>query len=55
MHWGNTTFADHDEFIEYMNVEEATSEDVFDCLFDVRAKKFLSEIVKKYLLELFAK
>ena len=33
----------------------ATSEDVFDYLFNVRAGKFLSEKGKKYLHELFEK
>ena len=32
-----------------------TLEDVFDYLFDVRDRKFLSEKGKKYLLELFEK
>ena len=36
-----------------MKVEGATSQDVFDYLFDVGAGKFLSEKEKKYLHELF--
>ena len=55
MHCENTTFAYHNEFNEYMKVERATSEDVFDYLFDVGAGKFFSEKGKKYLLELFEK
>jgi len=55
MHCGNTIFAYHNEFNEYMRVEWATLEDVFDYLFDVGAEKFLSENTKKYLLELFEK
>ena len=43
MHYGNTTFAYHNEFNEYMKVEGAISEDVLDYLFDVEAGKFLSE------------
>ena len=38
-----------------MKVEAATSEDIFDYLFDAGAGKFLSEKGKKYLLELFEK
>jgi len=38
-----------------MKVDEATSEDVFDYLFDLGAWKFLSEKGKKYLHELFEK
>ena len=55
MHYGNTTFAYHNEFSEYMKVEGATSEDIFDFLFDVGAGKFLSEKGKKYPLKLFKK
>ena len=55
MHFGNTTFINHDEFSKYMKVEGAMSEDVFDYLFDLGAKKFLSEKEKKYLHELFEK
>jgi len=36
-----------------MKVEGATSEDVFDYLFDLGAEKFLSEKRKKYLHKLF--
>jgi len=39
MHCGNTTFVYHSEFSKYMKVEGATSEDVFDYLFDVGAGK----------------
>ena len=38
-----------------MKVEWAVSEDIFDYLFNVGAKKFLSAKGKKYLLELFEK
>jgi len=38
-----------------MKVEWATSEDVFDYLFDVGAGKLLWEKVKKYLVKLFEK
>jgi len=55
MHCKNTTFAYHNEFSEYMKVDAVASEDVFDCLFDIGAEKFLSEKEKKYLLELFEK
>ena len=55
MHWGNTTFAYHNEFSKYMKVEGATWEDVFDYLIDVGAEKFLSEKGKKYLHKLFEK
>jgi len=50
MHCENSTFAYDSEFNEYMKVEGATSEDVFDYIL-----KFLSEKRKKYLLELFEK
>ena len=53
MHCENTTFAYDYEFKEYMKVEGAISEDIFDYLFDVGAEKLLSEKGKKYLLELF--
>ena len=52
MHCGNTTFAYSNEFNDYMKVDGAESE-IFDCLFDIGAEKFLSEERKKYLLELF--
>ena len=55
MHCGNTTFANYNEFSKYMKVEGVTSEDVFDYLFDVGARKFSSEIEKKYLHKLFKK
>ena len=55
MHYEHTTYAYHNEFNEYMKVEGATSEDVFDYLFDAERGKFLSEKGKKYLLELFKK
>jgi len=51
----NTTFAYHNECSEYMKIEGAISEDIFDYLFDIGAGKFLSEKGKKYLLELFDK
>ena len=53
MHCGNTTFAYSNEFKDYMKVNGAESEDIFYYLFDVGIEKFLSEKVKKYLLELF--
>jgi len=43
MHYENTTFIYHDDFSKYMKVDRATSEDVFDYLFDLGAGKFLSE------------
>jgi len=55
MHCGNTTFTYDNEFKEYMKVEWAVSEDIFDYLFDVRGEKFLPKKGKKYLLELFEK
>ena len=51
MHYGNTTFAYDNKSKDYMKVEGAVSEDIFD-LFDVGARKFLSKKGKKYLLEL---
>jgi len=41
MHCGNTTFMYHDEFSKYMKVNGATSEHVFDYLFDLGAEKLL--------------
>ena len=38
-----------------MKVEGATSEEFFDYLFDLGARKFLSEKGKKYVRELFEK
>jgi len=55
MHCGNTTFAYSNEFNNYMKVDVAESEDIFDYLFDIGAGKFLSEEWKKYLLDLFEK
>ena len=55
MHCGNTNFIYHEEFSKYMKVEGAMLEDVFDYLFDLGAKNFLSEKEKKYLHELFEK
>jgi len=55
MHCENTTFIYHEEFSKHMKVEGATSEDVFDYLFDLRAEKFLSKKGKEYLHELFEK
>ena len=40
MHNEKTTFIYHEEFNKYMKVDEAMSEDVFDYLFDIRARKF---------------
>ena len=53
MHCGNTTFAYSNEFKDYMKMDGAESEDIFDYLFDVGVGKFLSENGKKYFLELF--
>jgi len=50
MHCENTTFAYHNEFSEYMKIEGATSEDAFDYLFDVGARKFLSKKGKNIFL-----
>ena len=55
MHYGNTTFIDHNQFNEYMKAEGAKSEDVFDYLFDVGVGKFLLEKGKKYFHKLFEK
>jgi len=52
---GNTTFIYHDGFSKYMKVDGTTWKDVFDYLFDLGARKFLSERGKKYLHELFEK
>jgi len=53
MYCEKTTFAYNNEFKDYMMVEGAVPEDIFDYLFGIGAKKFLSEKEKKYLLELF--
>ena len=61
IHCENTTFAYSNEFNDYMKMDGAESEDIFDYLlilelknsFDIGAEKFLSEEGKKYLLELF--
>ena len=55
MHCGKTTFAYNNGFKEYMRVEGAVSEDIFDYLFDVWSEKFLSQKETNYLLELFEK
>ena len=55
MHCGNSTFVYHNEFNKYMKMEEVTSEDFFDYLFDVGIGKFLSEKKKRYLHGLFEK
>ena len=55
IHYENTTFAYGNEFKEYMKVEWAVSEDIYDYLFDIGGGKFLLEKEKKYLLELFEK
>ena len=41
MHYGNTTFAYHNELNKYMKMVGAVSEDIFNYLFDVGAEKFL--------------
>ena len=43
MYCGHTTFIYHDDFSKYMTVDGATSEDVFDYLFDSEGEKILSE------------
>ena len=53
MHCENTTFAYSNEFKDYMQMDGAESEDIFDYLFDVGAGNLLSENGKKYFLELF--
>jgi len=55
IHHENTIFAYQNEFNKCMNIEEATSKDIFGDLFNVGARKFLSEKGKKYLHELFKK
>ena len=55
MHCENTTFSYNNKFKEYMKVEWAISEDIFNYLFDVGAEKFQFAKEKKYLLELFEK
>ena len=47
MHCENTTFTYDNEFKNYMKVEGTVSEVVFDYIFDVGARKFLSERGKK--------
>ena len=49
----NTTFSYNNELKDYMKVEGAVSEDIFNYLFDVRVEKFLLEKGKKYFLKLF--
>jgi len=39
----DTTFIYHEKFSKNIKVDGATSEDVFDYLFDMRAGKFLSK------------
>ena len=53
MRCGNTILVYDNEFKDYIKVEGAVSEDIFDYLFHIRAEKFLSKKGKKYLLELF--
>jgi len=53
MHYENTTFAYSNEFNDYMKVNGAESEDIFNYLFDIEVGKFLSDEGKKYLIELF--
>jgi len=43
MHCENTTFAYSNEFNDYIKVDGAESEDIFDYLFDIETEKFLSE------------
>ena len=51
MHCKNTTFTYHYEFNKYIMAEEATSEDVFDYLFDIRAKNIFI-VERKEILEM---
>jgi len=51
----NIAFVYHSEFNKYMKVEEATSEDVFDYLFDVKVRKLFLEKGQRYLHDLFEK
>ena len=51
----NTTCVYRNEFNEYIKVELATSEDVFDYLFDIGDKKFILDKGNKYLHDLFKK
>ena len=53
-HCENTTFIYHDDFSKYMNIEGATSKDVFDSL-RFGSWKIISEKEKKYLHKLFEK
>ena len=56
MHCENTIFSYNNEFKEYMKVEGAVSEDIFDYLFDVGIENsYQKKERKKYLLELFEK
>ena len=55
MHCENATITYDNEFNEYMKVEGAVSEDIFDYLFDVGAEKFLSKKAKKHFLQWFEK
>ena len=50
MHCRNTTFAYDNEFKDYMEVEGAVSEDIFDYLFNMGAEKFLSKKEKNISL-----
>jgi len=53
MHCENTIFSYNNEFKEYMKVEGAVSEDIFDYLFIIRGRKFLLKKEKKYLRNIF--
>jgi len=43
IHCENTIFIYYDDLSKYMKVEGATSNDVFDYLFDVGVEKFISK------------
>jgi len=43
MHCENTTFANNNEFKEYMKAEGVVLEDIFDYLFDVGVGTMLSK------------
>jgi len=55
MHCRYTTFIYHNDSSKHINVEQVTSEDAFDYLFDLGVGKLLLEKEKKYLHDLFEK
>ena len=50
IHCRKATFIYHSELSKYMKVEGPTSTDVFDCLVDIGAEKFLLEKGKRYCM-----